>query len=131
MEEIGVKLLYYVLGGSWVWNVTEKAKSLVVQREASNLNTLLFIYLILWVDPSPPAVFILMTLSELAFHSRILNLRGEKVKSGSKADNLVEYTNKVTCQLFMWFISLLNGTIVKKQNFQSVFNNITYFIRMH
>lgn len=34
-------------GGSWVWNVTEKAKSLVVQREASNLNTLLFIYLIL------------------------------------------------------------------------------------
>ncbi|XP_004562066.3 GRAM domain-containing protein 2B [Maylandia zebra] len=38
-----------VSGGSWVWNVTEKAKSLVVQREASNLNTLLFIYLILVV----------------------------------------------------------------------------------
>lgn len=74
--------------------MTEKAKSLVVQREASNLNTLLFIYLILWVDPSLPAVFILMTLSELAFHSQILNLRGEKVQSGSKADNLVEYTNK-------------------------------------
>lgn len=37
------------LGGSWVWNVTEKAKSLLVQREASTLNTLLFIYLILWV----------------------------------------------------------------------------------
>lgn len=35
--------------GSWVWNVTEKAKSLLVQREASNLNTLLFIYLILVV----------------------------------------------------------------------------------
>lgn len=35
------------LGGSWVWNVTEKAKSLLVQREASTLNTLLFIYLIL------------------------------------------------------------------------------------
>lgn len=34
-------------GGSWVWNVTEKAKSLLVQREASTLNTLLFIYLIL------------------------------------------------------------------------------------
>uniref|UniRef100_A0A3Q0RQ76 Si:zfos-943e10.1 n=1 Tax=Amphilophus citrinellus TaxID=61819 RepID=A0A3Q0RQ76_AMPCI len=33
-------------GGSWVWSVTEKAKSLVVHREASNLNTLLFIYLI-------------------------------------------------------------------------------------
>ncbi|KAI3368232.1 hypothetical protein L3Q82_007952 [Scortum barcoo] len=33
--------------GSWVWNVTEKAKSLLVQREASTLNTLLFIYLIL------------------------------------------------------------------------------------
>ncbi|XP_030583635.1 GRAM domain-containing protein 2B isoform X2 [Archocentrus centrarchus] len=36
-----------VSGGSWVWSVTEKAKSLVVHREASNLNTLLFIYLIL------------------------------------------------------------------------------------
>lgn len=34
-------------GGSWVWNVTEKAKSLLAQREASTLNTLLFIYLIL------------------------------------------------------------------------------------
>ncbi|XP_031715546.1 GRAM domain-containing protein 2B isoform X1 [Anarrhichthys ocellatus] len=34
---------------SWVWNVTEKAKSLLVQREASTLNTLLFIYLILVV----------------------------------------------------------------------------------
>ncbi|XP_042371636.1 GRAM domain-containing protein 2B isoform X1 [Plectropomus leopardus] len=36
-------------GGSWVWGVTEKAKSLLVQREASTLNTLLFIYLILVV----------------------------------------------------------------------------------
>ncbi|XP_040896678.1 GRAM domain-containing protein 2B isoform X2 [Toxotes jaculatrix] len=36
-------------GGSWVWNVTEKAKSLLVQRESSTLNTLLFIYLILVV----------------------------------------------------------------------------------
>ncbi|XP_026201799.1 GRAM domain-containing protein 2B isoform X2 [Anabas testudineus] len=36
-------------GGSWVSNVTEKAKSLLVQREASTLNTLLFIYLILVV----------------------------------------------------------------------------------
>ncbi|XP_049444078.1 GRAM domain-containing protein 2B isoform X1 [Epinephelus fuscoguttatus] len=36
-------------GGSWVWNVTEKAKSVLVQREASTLNTLLFIYLILVV----------------------------------------------------------------------------------
>ncbi|KAM9762759.1 GRAM domain-containing protein 2B isoform 2-T2 [Menidia menidia] len=36
-------------GGSWVWSVTEKAKSLLVQREAGNLNTLLFIYLILVV----------------------------------------------------------------------------------
>ncbi|XP_008329895.1 GRAM domain-containing protein 2B isoform X2 [Cynoglossus semilaevis] len=36
-------------GGSWVWNVTEKARSLLVQREASTLNTLLFIYLILVV----------------------------------------------------------------------------------
>ncbi|XP_034737530.1 GRAM domain-containing protein 2B isoform X4 [Etheostoma cragini] len=36
-------------GGSWVWNVTEKAKSLLVQREADTLNTLLFIYLILVV----------------------------------------------------------------------------------
>ncbi|XP_029003413.1 GRAM domain-containing protein 2B isoform X2 [Betta splendens] len=38
-----------ISGGSWVWNVTEKAKSLLVQREASTLNTLLFIYLILVV----------------------------------------------------------------------------------
>ncbi|KAM7387983.1 hypothetical protein PAMP_024187 [Pampus punctatissimus] len=38
-----------VSGGSWVWNVTEKAKSLLVQRETSTLNTLLFIYLILVV----------------------------------------------------------------------------------
>ncbi|KAM9849099.1 GRAM domain-containing protein 2B isoform 2-T2 [Aulostomus maculatus] len=38
-----------VSGGSWLWNVTEKAKSLLVQREASTLNTLLFIYLILVV----------------------------------------------------------------------------------
>ncbi|XP_019731001.1 GRAM domain-containing protein 3 isoform X2 [Hippocampus comes] len=36
-------------GGWWVWNVMEKAKSLLVQREASTLNTLLFIYLILVV----------------------------------------------------------------------------------
>uniref|UniRef100_A0A3B4AC70 GRAM domain-containing protein n=1 Tax=Periophthalmus magnuspinnatus TaxID=409849 RepID=A0A3B4AC70_9GOBI len=33
-------------GGSWVWSVTDKARSLFVQREASTLNTLLFIYLI-------------------------------------------------------------------------------------
>lgn len=38
-----------VSGGSWVWNVTEKVKSLLVQREAGTLNTLLFIYLILVV----------------------------------------------------------------------------------
>ncbi|XP_077390818.1 GRAM domain-containing protein 2B isoform X2 [Festucalex cinctus] len=38
-----------VSGGWWVWNVPEKAKSLLVQREASTLNTLLFIYLILVV----------------------------------------------------------------------------------
>ncbi|XP_057696809.1 GRAM domain-containing protein 2B isoform X2 [Corythoichthys intestinalis] len=44
-EELSVS----VAGGSWIWNVTEKAKSLLVQREASTLNTLLFIYLILVV----------------------------------------------------------------------------------
>ncbi|XP_020780410.2 GRAM domain-containing protein 2B isoform X3 [Boleophthalmus pectinirostris] len=38
-----------VSSGSWVWCVTEKARSLFVQREASTLNTLLFIYLILVV----------------------------------------------------------------------------------
>ncbi|KAM4738629.1 GRAM domain-containing protein 2B isoform 2-T2 [Anableps anableps] len=37
------------MSGSWMWNVTEKAKSLLVQREFSTLNTLLFIYLILVV----------------------------------------------------------------------------------
>lgn len=36
-------------GGSWVWGVTEKARSLFAEREASTLNTLLFIYLILVV----------------------------------------------------------------------------------
>ncbi|XP_029905449.1 GRAM domain-containing protein 2B isoform X2 [Myripristis murdjan] len=38
-----------VSGGSWVWNVTEKARSLLVQRETNTLNILLFIYLILVV----------------------------------------------------------------------------------
>ncbi|XP_029562217.1 GRAM domain-containing protein 2B isoform X1 [Salmo trutta] len=38
-----------VSGGSWVWSVTEKARSLLIHREASSLNTLLFIYLILVV----------------------------------------------------------------------------------
>lgn len=38
-----------VSGSSWVWGVTEKARSLFVQREAWTLNTLLFIYLILVV----------------------------------------------------------------------------------
>lgn len=36
-------------GGSWVWNVTGRARSLLIQREVSNLNTLLLIYLILVV----------------------------------------------------------------------------------
>lgn len=36
-----------VSAGSWVWTVKEKAKSLLVEREASTINTLLFIYLIL------------------------------------------------------------------------------------
>uniref|UniRef100_A0A673Z671 Si:zfos-943e10.1 n=1 Tax=Salmo trutta TaxID=8032 RepID=A0A673Z671_SALTR len=36
-------------GGSWVWSVTQNACSLLIQRDASSLNTLLFIYLILVV----------------------------------------------------------------------------------
>ncbi|CAB1314295.1 unnamed protein product [Coregonus sp. 'balchen'] len=36
-------------GGSWVWSVVEKASSLLIQRDAGSLNTLLFIYLILVV----------------------------------------------------------------------------------
>ncbi|XP_031430060.1 GRAM domain-containing protein 2B isoform X2 [Clupea harengus] len=36
-------------GGSWVWSVTDRARSLLVQREPSSLNTLLFIYLFLVV----------------------------------------------------------------------------------
>ncbi|XP_010895853.1 GRAM domain-containing protein 2B [Esox lucius] len=36
-------------GGWWVWSMTENARSLLVQREACNLNTLLFVYLILVV----------------------------------------------------------------------------------
>ncbi|XP_064865629.1 GRAM domain-containing protein 2B-like isoform X3 [Oncorhynchus nerka] len=35
--------------GSWVWSVTQNACSLLIQRDASSLNTLLFIYLILVV----------------------------------------------------------------------------------
>uniref|UniRef100_A0A9J8B114 Si:zfos-943e10.1 n=1 Tax=Cyprinus carpio carpio TaxID=630221 RepID=A0A9J8B114_CYPCA len=34
-------------GSSWVWNVTDRARSLLIQREISNLNTLLLVYLIL------------------------------------------------------------------------------------
>ncbi|XP_026888137.2 GRAM domain-containing protein 2B isoform X1 [Electrophorus electricus] len=34
-------------GGSWVWSVTDRARSLITQREATNLNTLLLIYLML------------------------------------------------------------------------------------
>ncbi|XP_060797262.1 GRAM domain-containing protein 2B isoform X2 [Neoarius graeffei] len=36
-------------GASWMWNVTDGARSLLIQREATNLNTLLLIYLILVV----------------------------------------------------------------------------------
>ncbi|XP_061739311.1 GRAM domain-containing protein 2B isoform X1 [Nerophis ophidion] len=36
-----------VSSNSWVWNVTDKAKSLLVQSEVSTLNILLVIYLIL------------------------------------------------------------------------------------
>ncbi|XP_051977871.1 GRAM domain-containing protein 2B-like isoform X2 [Xyrauchen texanus] len=34
-------------GSSWVWNVMDRARSLLIQREVGNLNTLLLIYLIL------------------------------------------------------------------------------------
>lgn len=34
-------------GSSWVWNVTDRARSLLLQREISTLNSLLLIYLIL------------------------------------------------------------------------------------
>ncbi|XP_016330024.1 GRAM domain-containing protein 3-like isoform X2 [Sinocyclocheilus anshuiensis] len=34
-------------GSSWVWSVTDRVQSLLIQREVSNLNTLLLIYLIL------------------------------------------------------------------------------------
>ncbi|XP_067085609.1 GRAM domain-containing protein 2B isoform X1 [Osmerus mordax] len=36
-------------GCSWVWSVPERARSFLIQRESSTLNTLLFIYLILVV----------------------------------------------------------------------------------
>lgn len=36
-------------GGSWVWSVTDRARSLLVHREPGSLNTLLLIYLILVV----------------------------------------------------------------------------------
>ncbi|GAA6104066.1 GRAM domain-containing protein 2B isoform X3 [Tachysurus ichikawai] len=37
------------MGGSWMWTVTDGARSLLIQREATNLNTLLLIYLMLVV----------------------------------------------------------------------------------
>ncbi|TSK53737.1 GRAM domain-containing protein 2B [Bagarius yarrelli] len=37
------------MGGSWMWSVTDGARSLLTQREATNLNTLLLIYLMLVV----------------------------------------------------------------------------------
>ncbi|XP_027015347.1 GRAM domain-containing protein 2B isoform X1 [Tachysurus fulvidraco] len=37
------------MGGSWMWSVTDGARSLLIQREATNLNTLLLIYLMLVV----------------------------------------------------------------------------------
>ncbi|XP_030647492.1 GRAM domain-containing protein 2B [Chanos chanos] len=36
-------------GASWMWSMTGRARSLLIQRETSNLNTLLLIYLILVV----------------------------------------------------------------------------------
>ncbi|XP_026782564.1 GRAM domain-containing protein 2B isoform X1 [Pangasianodon hypophthalmus] len=36
-------------GGSWMWSVTDGARSLLIQREPTNLNTLLLIYLMLVV----------------------------------------------------------------------------------
>lgn len=36
-------------GASWVWSVTDRARSVLIQREATNLNTLLLIYLMLVV----------------------------------------------------------------------------------
>ncbi|KAL7867085.1 hypothetical protein AOLI_G00148990 [Acnodon oligacanthus] len=36
-------------GTSWVWSVTDRARSVLIQREATNLNTLLLIYLMLVV----------------------------------------------------------------------------------
>ncbi|XP_046713136.1 GRAM domain-containing protein 2B isoform X2 [Silurus meridionalis] len=36
-------------GGSWMWSVTDGARSLLIQREAASLNTLLLIYLMLVV----------------------------------------------------------------------------------
>ncbi|XP_028857503.1 GRAM domain-containing protein 2B isoform X3 [Denticeps clupeoides] len=36
-------------GGSWVWSVTDRARSLLIHREPSNINTLLLVYLILVV----------------------------------------------------------------------------------
>ncbi|TRY60383.1 hypothetical protein DNTS_025786 [Danionella cerebrum] len=34
-------------GSWWVWSVTERARSLLIQREINNLNTLLLVYLVL------------------------------------------------------------------------------------
>lgn len=64
-------------GGSWVWNVTEKAKSLLVQRESSTLNTLLFIYLILVV---------LLLLSSGYIGLRIVALEEQLMSLGALSD---------------------------------------------
>ncbi|XP_026109474.1 GRAM domain-containing protein 2B-like isoform X2 [Carassius auratus] len=66
-------------GSSWVWSVTDRARSLLIQREISNLNTLLLIYLIL--------VFLLL-LSSGYIGLRIVALEEQLTSLGA----LPEYT---------------------------------------
>nr|XP_040040053.1 GRAM domain-containing protein 2B isoform X2 [Gasterosteus aculeatus aculeatus] len=67
--------------GSWVWSVTGKAKSLLVQREASTLNTLLFMYLILVV---------LLLLSSGYIGLRIVALEQQLTSLGALSDFTVQ-----------------------------------------
>ncbi|KAL1023309.1 hypothetical protein UPYG_G00039030 [Umbra pygmaea] len=64
-------------GGWWVWDVTEGARSLLVQRDVSSLNTLLFIYLMLVV---------LLLLSSGYLGLRIVALEEQLTSLGAMAE---------------------------------------------
>ncbi|XP_067271389.1 GRAM domain-containing protein 2B isoform X2 [Pseudorasbora parva] len=74
-------------GSSWVWSVTDRARSILIQREVSNLNTLLLIYLIL--------VFLLL-LSSGYIGLRIVALEEQLMSLGALPEFTVQSGYKET-----------------------------------